>query len=163
MPSQHHWCSSVSVWWGNEKLAQALNDGRQYELRIDLFDWEGEHAYAKYNHFYVAPESDNYRLNISGYSGNAGGDSFGPRQSSQQFSTADRDNDAWSDGNCAAQYGGHGGFWWRDCGDFTPNARYSRTSSVRRNYWGLHWPQWRPVDYSLKAVSMAFRATSLNP
>ena len=76
---------SDSFWWGNEKLAQALNDGRQYELRIDLFDWEGEHRYAKYSHFYVAPESDNYRLNISGYTGNAGGDSFERYQNGEQF------------------------------------------------------------------------------
>ena len=41
---------SDSFWWGNEKMAQALNDGRQYELRIDLFDWQGEHRYAKYIH-----------------------------------------------------------------------------------------------------------------
>ena len=46
-------------WWGNDKLAQALNDGRQYELRIDLFDWEGEHRYAKYSRFHVAPEREN--------------------------------------------------------------------------------------------------------
>ena len=127
-----------------------------------MFDWEGEHRYAKYSSFNVAPESDNYRVRFSGYTGNAGGDAFGEYQNGAPFTTIDRDNDAWSDGNCAARYGGHGGFWWRDCGDFTPNARYSHISSVP-NYWGIHWRQWRRVDYSLKAVSMAFRATSLDP
>ena len=34
-------------WWGNDKLAQALNDGRQYELRIDMLDRLGYvHRYA---------------------------------------------------------------------------------------------------------------------
>ena len=150
---------SDSFWWGNEKLSQVLNDGRQYELRIDLFGWEGEHRYDKYSHFYVAPESDNYRLNISGYTGNAGGDSFGPGQSGQQFSTVDRDNDAYGSGNCAARRGG--GFWWRDCGGFSPNVRYYHGDSAPYKWGeGLHWGYWRGRGYSLKAVSMAFRATN---
>ena len=99
---------SDSFWWGNEKLAQAMNDGRQYELRIDLFDWEGEHRYAKNSSFNVGNESDNYLVRFGSYTGNAGGDSFGRWQDNQQFTTVDRDNDAWS-GNCAADYGG-GGF-----------------------------------------------------
>ena len=148
---------SDSFWWGNEKLAQALNDGRQYELRIDLFDWEGEHRYAQYSHFCVAPESDDYRLNISGYTGNTRADSFGSWVNGEQFSTIDRDNDRASDGNCAAYWGG-GGFWYSSCGWFFPNGRYSRNSSVPV-WWGLHWRDWHGSTYSLKAVSMAFRAT----
>ena len=147
---------SDSFWWGNDKLAQALNDGRRYELRIDLFDWEGEHRYTKYSHFYVALESDNYRIRLSGYTGNAGGDSFGPNANGQQFTTFDQDNDASPD-NCAARYGG--GFWYLHCGNFLPNGRYSRTSSVP-GWTGLHWAHWHGASYSLKAVSMAFRAAN---
>ena len=152
---------SDSFWWGNEKLAQALNDGRQYELRIDLFDWEGQHRYAKYSHFYVAPEADNYHLNISGYTGNAGGDAFGKYslrfQNGSQFSTVDRDNDGTS-AHCAARFGGRGGFWYgHGCGGFFPNGRYSRTSSVPFAT-GLHWFDWHGYEYSLKAVSMMYRA-----
>ena len=150
---------SDSFWWGNEKLAQALNDGRQYELRIDLFDWEGQHRYAKYSHFYVAPESDNYRLNISGYTGNAVGDTF-RWQNGVQFTTVDRDNDA-SGGNCAARYSG-GGFWWHHCGVFMPNGRYYHSSYTWPHWSGLHWDDWHSFDYSLKAVSMAFQATTTN-
>ena len=147
---------SDSFWWGNEKLAQALNDGRQYELRIDLFDWQGEHRYAKYNQFHVAPESDNYRIRFSGYTGNAGGDSFGAYQNGQQFTTIDRDNDARSSGNCAAIRGG-AGFWWGSCGRFSPNGGYYHGGrSPHRE--GLYWRDWRGSTYSLKAISMAFRA-----
>ena len=148
---------SDSFWWGNDKLAQVLNDGRQYELRIDLFDWEGEHRYAKYSDFHVAPESGNYRLNISGYTGNANGDAFGSLQNSQMFTTVDRDNDAYS-GNCAAIRGG-GGFWYRRCSGFLPNGRFSHTSSVP-SWSGLHWLVWHERTYSLKAVSMMYRATN---
>ena len=146
---------SDSFWWGNEKLAQTVNDGRQYELRIDLFDWEGQHRYAKYSRFYVAPESDNYRLSISGYTGNAGGDSFG-WHNSRQFSTIDRDNDRDSSGICAAYRGG-GGFWWGSCGLFSPNGRYYHGGSAPYLK-GLYWLDWRGGSYSLKAVQMAFRA-----
>ena len=150
---------SDNFWWGNEKLTQALNDGRQYELRIDLSDWEGEHRYAKYSDFHVAPESDNYRLHISGYSGTAG-NSFGAPfrlQYQSAFTTYDRDNDAWANGNCAHL---RSGFWWYNCGLFSPNGRYSYNSSVPRDS-GLHWDNWHGHYYSLKAVSMAFRAIDL--
>ena len=145
---------SDSFWWGNEKLAQALNDGRQYELRIDLFDWEDEHRYAKYSHFHVAPESDNYRLNISGYTGNAGGDSLAD-DNSEQFTTYDRDNDQLN-GNCATE---RGGFWYDSCGAFYPHNPYSYNSNVPR-WEGLIWYHWRGKYYSLKAISMAFRPTN---
>ena len=151
---------SDSFWWGNGKLAQALNDGRQYELRIDLFDWQGEHRYAKYTSFSVASESDKYRVSFSGYTGNAGADSFGRQQNGQQFSTVDRDNDAWSYGNCAADRSGGGGFWWGNCGRFIPNGRYYHGGSAPFLK-GLHWYNWRDsFDYSLKAVQMMFRATN---
>ena len=156
---------SDSFWWGNDKLAQALNDGRQYELRIDLFDWEGEHVYAKYSHFTVAPESDKYRIRLNGYTGNAGDlfredhNMFWHRRNGRYFSTFDRDNDGRTGFNCAARYGG-GGFWFGErCGDFSPNGRYRHTS--RGPAWrGLHWYPWREWTYSLKAVSMMYRPTN---
>ena len=61
--------------------------------------------------------------------------------------------------NCASFWGG-GGLWYGDgCGAFFPNGRYSRTSSVAP-WIGLHWGEWHGGSYSLKAVSMAFRATN---
>ena len=141
---------------GQRETVPSLNDGRQYELRIDLFDWEGEHRYAKYSQFSVAPESDNYRLTVSGYTGNAGGDSF--EQNGNQFTTVDRDNDNWPLGNCASAFGSGGGYWWSNCGLFTPNGRYSRTSNAPR-WSAVHWFAWRGQEYSLKKVSMAFRYT----
>ena len=137
-----------------------MNDGRQYELRVDLFDWEGEHRYAKYSHFYVETEPYNYRVRISGYTGNADGDSFGSLQNGQQFRTVDDDSFA-----CGA---GGGGFWCSTYyvyvgtighGGFLPNGRYSYNSSVPYGS-GLHWMHWRGLEYSLKAVSMIYRATN---
>lgn len=42
------------------------------ELRIELEDWEGNTTFAQYNDFHISDSSDNYRLNISGFSGGAG-------------------------------------------------------------------------------------------
>ena len=43
-----------------------------YELRIDLEDFSGNKAYAKYSTFNVGDASTKYKLLVSGYSGTAG-------------------------------------------------------------------------------------------
>ena len=103
-----------------------------------------------------------YRLNINGYTGNAGGDSL-QDQNGEEFTTIDRDNDRKLIGNCALERGG--GFWYRggviffDCALFQANSRYSRQSAVPEDG-GISWLHWHGDIYSLKAVSMAFRAIS---
>ena len=37
-----------------------------------MHDWNGESKYAQYNQFLVGPESDKFRLTVTGYSGDAG-------------------------------------------------------------------------------------------
>ncbi|ELT92651.1 hypothetical protein CAPTEDRAFT_58486, partial [Capitella teleta] len=49
----------------------ALTTNLPYELRIDFKD-HGDAVYAKYSSFNVGPESDEFRLAIGGYSGDAG-------------------------------------------------------------------------------------------
>jgi len=52
------------------------SDGRQ-ELRIDMEEWLGETAYAKYNNFKVESEQEKYKLSSIGtYSGTAGDQSI---------------------------------------------------------------------------------------
>ena len=43
-----------------------------YELRIDLEDWDGETRYAQYSLFDIGGPEDNYKLDVFGYTGNAG-------------------------------------------------------------------------------------------
>eukprot|EP00058_Branchiostoma_floridae_P023917 XP_002609407.1 hypothetical protein BRAFLDRAFT_86509 [Branchiostoma floridae] len=57
-------------WLGNDKLHQ-LTSQAQYELRVDLEDFEGNSAYAQYQVFTVGSKADQYRLNVGGYSGTA--------------------------------------------------------------------------------------------
>ena len=58
-------------WLGNENIHQLLQKNHEYELRVDLGD-RYDTAYAKYDNFWVGPESDGYRLTAKEYSGSAG-------------------------------------------------------------------------------------------
>uniref|UniRef100_A0A1I8HRJ5 Fibrinogen C-terminal domain-containing protein n=1 Tax=Macrostomum lignano TaxID=282301 RepID=A0A1I8HRJ5_9PLAT len=81
----------------------------------------------KYSSFSVGPESDNYRLSVSGFSGSAGiGDCFSALNG-QQFTTKDADHDTHS-GNCAVIY--HGAWWFTACHCTHPNGEYRDASKA---------------------------------
>ena len=58
-------------WIGNE-LLHLMTLQKDYVLRMDVWDWEGNRAYAEYDTLKVESEENKYRLKIRGYSGNAG-------------------------------------------------------------------------------------------
>ena len=49
-----------------------LTSARNYKLRIDLADFNGNHRYAEYSSFNVGSPATNYQLNVGTYSGDAG-------------------------------------------------------------------------------------------
>ena len=51
-------------------LKRILNQG-EYELRIDLEDFNGETRYAKYDAFDIGDFTKNYKLKVTGYTGTA--------------------------------------------------------------------------------------------
>ena len=55
-------------WLGLDKLHRLSNSGQNI-LRIDLMDFDGSAAYAKYGSFSVASEADNYELNVDSFEG----------------------------------------------------------------------------------------------
>ena len=55
-------------WLGLDKIHR-LTSADNSMLRVDLEDFEGNTAHAEYNKFCVKNENDQYRLNISSYSG----------------------------------------------------------------------------------------------
>jgi len=67
--------------------------------------------WAEYKSFVVLSEAYNYRLMVSGYSGNAGDQMR--YHNTMMFSTYDRDNDVRPERNCAVSIGG--GFWNKRC------------------------------------------------
>ncbi|XP_015246388.1 PREDICTED: microfibril-associated glycoprotein 4-like [Cyprinodon variegatus] len=60
-------------WLGLENIFQ-LTHRKKSELLIDMEDFEGKKAYARYTVFSIGPESDGYKLRLSGFTnGGAGG------------------------------------------------------------------------------------------
>lgn len=49
-----------------------LTQGRPHRLRVDLMEVNGERHYAEYSAFSVGGPDTKYRLQVSGYSGDAG-------------------------------------------------------------------------------------------
>ena len=49
-----------------------MTSAAHQELIVELEDFYGNKAYAQYSTFYVGPESDKFRMKVSGYSGTAG-------------------------------------------------------------------------------------------
>jgi len=57
-------------WLGLKNIYQ-LTSKKNYELRVDLWDFENGHRFAQYSSFNIGSAPD-YKLSVSGYSGNAG-------------------------------------------------------------------------------------------
>jgi len=49
-----------------------LTTNGRYKLRVELEDFTGQKRYAEYSLFSVNSGTDNYRLTVGGYTGNAG-------------------------------------------------------------------------------------------
>ncbi|KAK6179936.1 hypothetical protein SNE40_012183 [Patella caerulea] len=145
----------AEFWIGNDKM-HALTTQKQYILRIDIWDWEGNKAYAEYNSFSVEDAEQQFRLHIGGYYGDAG-DSFSYHDN-MVFSTEDVDNDLHTR-NCAAE--NKGGWWFNSCYSCHLNgiyhtAWYPQAQSKYAD--GISWYTWKDSEfYSLKKVEMKIR------
>ena len=58
-------------WLGNDNLHRLTAQG-DYQLRVDLEDFENNKKYALYDKFRIADAKHRYRLTARGYSGTAG-------------------------------------------------------------------------------------------
>ncbi|XP_060555535.1 ryncolin-2-like [Ruditapes philippinarum] len=141
-------------WIGNDNL-HVLTEHGNHELRIDMEDFEGNKAYAKYSHFKVHGEVDKFRLEVSEYSGNAGDSLINHNKAA--FSTLDRDNDPDND-HCAKKFKGA---WWYFAGCHYSNLNgfyYQGSDSPFGK--GVIWYHWKQsFRYSLKFVEMKLRST----
>ncbi|XP_023242874.1 uncharacterized protein LOC111640998 [Centruroides sculpturatus] len=137
-------------WLGNDKIFALTNQGN-YSLRIDMKDKEENKRFALYNDFWIENEKQQYKLHVSGFTGDAG-DSFSG-MNGMKFTTKDRDNDAWEK-NCAEAY--KGGWWYDKChrsnlNGFYLNGYHSTFAD------GIEWHSWKGYNYSLPEVSMKIR------
>jgi len=99
---------------GLEKIHR-LTNSRRYILRIQA-ELNNKFQYNQFDHFRVSNEANNYALSsLDDFVENNGHPPMLLRSFiDQQFSTFDRDNDKWTDGNCAHKYGI--GWWHPSCG-----------------------------------------------
>ena len=114
---------SVFTVTGNDKLYYITNQ-KQYRMRMDATIWStGEKKYSVYDKFRVDNEGNNYRLLVSGYSGNTGSDVWATHNG-MEFSARDRDNDRYR-GSCSQiRKGGH---WYNACYHVNPTGLYKNT------------------------------------
>ena len=131
-------------WMGLARLYKLLQFNGENELRVDLKNYAGNSAYAKYSSFFVGSSSSKYRLSVSGYSGTAG-DSL-TSSNGMQFSTKDQDNDAHVGGHCASAR--RAGWWFGSCGYSSLNGLFQSGTSGRYINW-YHFPRsWASLLFS---------------
>ena len=126
-------------WLGNDKLYYITNQ-KQYRMRMDATIWStGEKKYSVYDKFGVDNETNNYRLHVSGYSGNTDHDHWAVHNG-MEFSTRDRDNDI-DRGSCSQSR--KGGYWYINCYFVNPTGLYKNTAS--RDSMNLYDGSYKPV------------------
>lgn len=139
-------------WLGLENIHWLTSQGN-YKLLVTLEDWSGRKTFAEYASFRLEPEADFYKLRVGRYHGNAG-DSL-TWHNGKQFTTLDRDHDAYT-GNCAHYQ--KGGWWYNACAHSNLNGVWYRGGHYRSRYQdGVYWAEFRGGSYSLKKVTMMIR------
>ena len=142
---------TAEFWLGNDKIHR-LTASRASSLRVELEDWNGVRVYAKYGRFNIGDEQAKYRLEVSSYSGTAGGDSLA-YHNNRAFTTKDRDHDIYR-GNCAVT--NTGAWWYKSCQHSNLNGKYLGN---KHDYRGIRWHHFRG-RLSLKFSEMKLRPSS---
>ncbi|CAL1270628.1 unnamed protein product [Larinioides sclopetarius] len=133
---------SEEFWLGNENILVLCHKG--CEIRFDLEDEEGEKGFALYQNFILS--SDNYRINISDYTGNVG-DAM-EFHNDMVFSTKDKDNSKKTDTYM-------GGWWYR-----MDNAIFGNLNGIYQSGYGpnkVFWWKWRNIS-NLGSVEIKVRS-----
>ncbi|KAM9363257.1 fibrinogen-like protein 1 [Symphorus nematophorus] len=154
-------------WLGNEPLHFLTSQGN-YDLRIDMEDFEGNQRYAEYKNFRVDDEKDRYQLHLGEYTGNAGnaladGPPSGQKWTGVKFSTFDHPNDAAAenddDAKCIRL--SKSGWWFSKCDSGNLNGHYYNGPYKAMTDDGVVWYTWHGWWYSIKSVVMMVRAADL--
>ena len=140
-------------WIGLHSLHCLTSQGH-WEFRIDYMLSNETKGYLSYHHFRVGPASDDYRLSISGFSGNTTDPIASSHLNSMKFTTRDRDNDKYAGYNCAVHSADRnaGGWWYNFCSNVFLNHQYNNILSVYLN------GQW----YSLPFIEIKIRPVNCN-
>jgi len=138
---------SKEFWLGLDKIVSLTNNGA--ELLVELETFEGEKVFARYSSFKV--DGPEYRIHVSGYSGNAG-DTM-KIDDGMAFSTRDSDKDLW--GQDCSSTRGHGGWWFNGCG--LANLNGMNLGNSKSGYNGILWYLYAKDNRSFKSTKMMLR------
>ncbi|XP_067863078.1 ficolin-1-B-like isoform X1 [Heptranchias perlo] len=148
-------------WLGNDKIHMLTKTG-DFELRIDLVDFDNKDTFAKYQSFKILGESEQYKLVLGNYLAGTAGDSLSPHRNSS-FSTHDRNNAGLTE-NCSKLYSGA---WWygynnsqRHCHISNLNGLYLRGGHTSFAD-GINWESGKGYYYAYKYSDMKYRPKSL--
>uniref|UniRef100_A0A3Q2QLC9 Microfibril associated protein 4 n=1 Tax=Fundulus heteroclitus TaxID=8078 RepID=A0A3Q2QLC9_FUNHE len=143
--------NAAGEYWLGLETMHLLTQDRNYELRVDMEDFEGQKVFAHYSAFSVGPESEGYKLNLGSFIKGAAGDSLS-YHNGNKFTTTDKDQDT-HDSNCARI--AYGAFWYGACLSSNPNGIYTWGPSPHAS--GVQWRTFKGLEYSLKTMIMKIR------
>ncbi|XP_074916904.1 ficolin-3 [Chelonoidis abingdonii] len=138
-------------WLGNENLHLLTQDG-EFQLRVDLVNFNDSSSFASYQSFKLKGEEDKYELVLGMFLGGSAGDSLG-LHNGKPFSTYDRDNDSGTQ-NCAATV--HGAWWYKNCYRANLNGGYAVGEQKQQRY-GIDWVSGQGVGNPYKRTEMKLR------
>jgi len=134
----------AEFWLGLRNINILTKEG-SHQLRVEMESYDGRKKYAEYNDFRVSDSTDNYRLSIGRYSGNAG--NILSLNNKMQFSTYEVDNDEWNWGNCATEYGYGGNWYYEQCTGQNMNGKFGEDGDE-----GQIFMYWSLFDYNYMAL-----------
>ncbi|XP_048051104.1 microfibril-associated glycoprotein 4-like [Megalobrama amblycephala] len=145
-------------WLGLENMYQ-LTHNRKYMLRVDLEDFEGRKVFAQYSSFSVAPETEGYKLHVSGFTDGGAGRTLSYFHTFQKFTTFDKDYNYYGSTCPKLQLGG---FWYTvGCHHTNPNGVYLWGEDNTRHAIGVVWKTWKiNSSVSLKFFVMKIKRVS---
>ena len=104
--------------WIGLKIMYQLTNQQEVELQISLWNNPGTAITWNYQTFRISDSADNYRLTVSGGTGDGYRDAFA-YNNGQYFTTYDCDNNG---RNCG--YKDQGGWWYTNCAYANLNGRH---------------------------------------
>jgi len=143
-------------WLGND-LLHYLTTVHESEIYIHAGRFNGETRFSKYSSFRVDSEENKYRLYLATV---FDGINSLSQNNLMNFTTVLSDNDNNNRYNCA-KIGGfaRGGFWYKHCTEFFPNAEYQHQEECETNK-GIIWRSyWLEKEQSLKWTELMLRRT----
>uniref|UniRef100_A0A8D0HP27 Fibrinogen C-terminal domain-containing protein n=1 Tax=Sphenodon punctatus TaxID=8508 RepID=A0A8D0HP27_SPHPU len=138
-------------WLGNENIHRLTQSGN-FQLRVDLVDFNDRSSFASYSSFKLMGEENKFQLVLGTFLGGSAGDSLGPHRG-LPFSTYDNDNDSGTQ-NCAISV--HGAWWYTNCYHANLNGGYPIGTWKGQQY-GIDWETGQGIGTPYKRTEMKIR------